>query len=621
MALLDRITSPAEVRKLNTAELEELSAEIRSLILEVVKNNGGHLASNLGTVELIVALYRVFEFPDDRVVWDVGHQCYTHKILSGRRKFFETLRRTGGCCGFPTPLESPEYDVSISGHAGVAISTALGFAAADSAAGRDRKTVAFLGDGALNCGISLEGLNNVRMDDGHLVVVLNDNKMSISKNVGGLSSYLNRILVNQRYSILKKRIRNFLGGMPRGNRIIRFISRAEAFAKGLILPGAVFEELGMRYLGPINGHNIEELVKTFESARNSDRPVLVHVVTQKGHGYEPAVFEPEKYHGVTPDSFRSPAAETKNVSGKEKSFSQVFGQVMLELAGKYPDLNAVVAAMAGGVGLEEFAGKHHDRFYDCGIAESHAVLFAAGLIGGGKKAVVAIYDSFMQRTLDNIYHDVCLGNVPLIMALDRGGVVEDGPTHHGIYNLSFLRALPWLTIMEPADGNMLRNMLFSALEYGRPAVIRYPKGGAGNFNPDQKAEILPFGRGRLLADGKDAVLWASGAECRTALEVRKILLEKYHLEIGVVDPVFIKPLDRELAESAGKRRIFTLEDHVVSGGLASALADAGFVVEYRFGWPDDREVPHGKVADLRKQFKLRAEDIAEKIGEILSKCV
>lgn len=621
MALLDNINSPRDVQKLSTEELVLLSGEIRSLILDVVRQNGGHLASNLGTVELITAMYHVFDLPRDRIVWDVGHQCYAHKILSGRRRFFTTLRKTGGCSGFPSPPESPEYDVSVGGHAGVAISTALGFAAADAAAGEDRKTIAFLGDGALNCGISLEGLNNVRSDDGRLIVILNDNKMSIDKNVGGFSSYLNRILVNRRYSILKSRIRNFLARTPGGDGIIRFISRAEAFAKGLILPGAVFEELGMRYLGPINGHNMNELVKTLSSARNSDRPVLVHVVTQKGHGYDPAVFEPEKFHGVTPDSFAPMPPEHAGTTRRKNSFSDVFGKVMLELAARHPDLDAVVAAMTGGVGLHDFAREHRDRLHDCGIAEAHAVVFAAGLVNGGRRVVTAIYDSFMQRALDNIYHDVCLAAVPLVMALDRAGVVEDGPTHHGIYSLGFLRAMPHLVIMEPADGDMLRDMLRSALHYRLPAVIRYPKGDAGTFAPAGEGRILPFGKGRVLAPGKDAVLWASGAECRTALRVRELLAEKYRFDLEVVDPVFLKPLDVALAAEGDGRKRFTLEDHVVDGGLASALADAGFPVDFRFGWPCDREIPHGKVADLRAQYHLRAEDIAEKIGEILSQCV
>ena len=615
-SLLATIESPEALRRLPVSALELLAAEIRETLLEVVSRTGGHLAPSLGVVELTLALHYVFDTPRDQLVWDVGHQAYVHKLLTGRRDFFRTLRSFGGCSGFPLPAESPEFDPVGGGHAGVAISAALGLARAAELAGTPRQVVAVVGDGSLNCGISLEGLNNIRSSVEKLVVVLNDNKMSISANVGAIPGYLNRIITGKSYSRFKALAHLMLRKLPRSEEVRRSIQMLENATKSLFLPGGFFEEMGIRYLGPINGHDFPALLRSLEAARDYHRPVLLHVITEKGRGYEFAEREPARFHGIGP--FDRATGEPKKHGGS--TFSAAFGATMVELGRRTPELQAITAAMTDGTGLAAFAREFPERFHDVGIAEEHAVVFAGGLAAGGQRPVVAIYSSFMQRAFDNIFHDVLLQNLPVVLALDRAGVVEDGPTHHGIYDLAFLRALPNLTLMAPRSEDQLRDLLHLALKLHRPVAIRYPRGGTRHgFDPAREVRALEPGRAEMVRSGRDLALWALGPETDTALDVAELLSRDYQLEATVVNTLFLKPFDVELARSqAARMPLFTLEDHRNCGGLASVLRDeAGIQPRRAFGWPD-RVIPHGNVHELRTQFGLTPETLAPVIAAALS---
>ncbi len=610
MGVLDKINSPADLRRLPVSELDELAADIRREILDTVSRNGGHLASSLGAVELTIALHRVFETPADAIIWDVGHQSYAHKLLTGRRELFRSLRQAGGCSGFQSRRESPEYDVMGGGHAGTAISSALGLevAAMKKFGANHPRTVAVVGDGSLNCGISLEGLNNVSGCKAPLVIILNDNRMSISSNVGALPSYLNRIISSGYYGSFKKSIKNMLSKSPV---LFRGVQKIEEKIKALLLPAGFFEELGFRYLGPVNGHDISGLIRFISLARNSLQPVVVHVVTDKGRGYPPALDDPETYHGV--GSFDL-AAGVKP-SG-QTTYSGAFGKAMCELAEKHKDAVAITAAMTSGTGLSTFAEKYPDRIFDTGIAEEHALVFAAGLAAGGLRPVAAVYSTFMQRAFDQIYHDICIQELPVVMALDRAGAVEDGPSHHGIYDLSFLRAMPNLTIFAPADEAELRQMLFAAYELNAPAVIRYSRGSSNMpekyVSKDEK--ILP-GKAAVLRPGRDLAVWTYGKECVRALQTAEILQSQYGIDAAVVNARSIKPFDRELAENTAARMpVFVMEDHTVTGGLADAMRQA-VPIRRAFGWPDNAVIPHGCVDTVRKSFGLDTEAIAAAIAE------
>ncbi|MGE4563572.1 MAG: 1-deoxy-D-xylulose-5-phosphate synthase, partial [Victivallaceae bacterium] len=604
---------PEDLRRQSLAELETLTGELRREIVKVVARNGGHLSSSLGTVELAVALHRVFDTPRDTVLWDVGHQAYAHKILTGRREHFQTLRQFGGCSGFLSRKESPEYDVLGGGHAGTAISAALGLAVAAQRRGSTARTVAVVGDGSLGCGISLEGLNQVDGSGVPLVIILNDNRMSISSNVGALHSYLNRIISGKAYTRFKALAKTMLQRVPE---IYHSVRRIEEAAKSVFLPGGVFEELGLRYLGPVNGHSLPDLIRLLEAARDSRRPVIVHVITDKGRGYAPAEESPCEYHGVGPFD-----PEQGIATGEKMCFSAAFGRTMIELGEKHPELMAITAAMTTGTGLGSFAERFPDRFFDVGIAEEHALVFASGLAAGGFHPVAAIYSTFMQRAFDPIYHDVCIQHLPVIMALDRAGAVEDGPTHHGIYDLAFLRPLPNLTILAPADENELRAMLFAAVKLKTPVAIRYPRGASGHgFDPSLEPEVIVPGKAKVLREGGDLALWSCGPDCDTALAAAELLEKNYGLRATVVNARSIKPLDTELArELAGRMPIFSLEDHVVTGGLGSAIDEAlgaGVRVRHKFGWPDE-VLGHGPVKELRRVHGLTAEAIAATIAHMI----
>jgi 1-deoxy-D-xylulose-5-phosphate synthase len=617
--ILELINSPADLKKLNTKEISALSDEIREFIIEVVAANGGHLAPNLGTVELTLSLHYVFDAPSDKIIWDVGHQGYAHKILTGRREFFKTLRQYEGCSGFLSGNES-EYDVFGAGHAGTALSAALGLAAARDRSKKKEKIVAVLGDGSLTCGSSLEALNNVSETTKDFIIVLNDNKMSISENVGAISKSLNRIISTQGYNRLKALARNFIGQIPHlGKLIIRGIGRLEEAIKSVIVPGVFFEELKIRYIGPIDGHDLSELIRTFTAVKDFEAPVIVHIITEKGKGYKFAEKFPEKFHGLA--AFDPVTGENINCSA-ETSFSSEFGKALSEMAETKNDILAVTAAMKQGVGLAKFAEKFPERFFDVGIAEEHAVVFAAGLAAGGYVPFVAIYATFLQRALDYIYHDICLQKLPVIICADRAGIVDDGPTHHGIYDLSFLRAIPGLSILCPKDACELRKMMEESYNRRVPVVIRYPRGDSSAISAESnKTENLEWGKAEILRDGEDIAIWALGRETRTAMEVAE-LLSKNGVKASVVNARFAKPIDRELlAAQIAKMPLASVEDCAISGGLASIMRENIPLSCHNdlihFGWPDEI-IGHGDRDLLRKKYQLDAESIAKKIMKFLN---
>lgn len=612
--LLSQINCPGDLRKLPVEMLPELAGELRQCMLEVLSENGGHLSSNFGVVELTLALHYIFDTPTDKLLWDVGHQSYVHKLLTGRQELFTRLRKRNGCCGFQSMTES-KYDDFGAGHAGTAISAAEGIAVALDRQNLPGRVIAVVGDGALSCGISMEGLLNASALSPRLVVVLNDNRMSISESAGSLRSYLNILISGRVYNRWRIKTRDLL--MKLLPRSIRHLQKVDAFFKSLLLPAGMFESLGFRYIGPIDGNNLPKLLRTFHGLRDYDRPLLIHVTTRKGYGYAPAEAEPERFHGI--GAFDPESGQGKNRSGGE-TFSDAFGDGMLALAEKHPEVTAITAAMASGTGLKKFASLQKKQFFDVGIAEEHAVVFAAGQAAAGLRPVVAIYATFMQRALDCIFHDVCLQKLPVIFALDRSGAVEDGPTHHGIYDLGFLRGLPNLVIMAPWNGRELRQMLEFAYELAMPVVIRYPRGRtpelSENCNLDQ---ALTLGKSQVLLSGSDGALWAMGAEVETALKTAE-LLKKEGICITVVNVRFLLPLDTQLLQQqAGKMKIFTLENHRLCGGLGSAVYEAlqgGSRYGIRcFGWGE--EVPFGDVNQLRYEAGLTCEQLAVTIAEDL----
>ena len=615
--ILSSIHAPEDLRRLSPEELLRLADELRNTMLRVIAANGGHLGANFGVVELTLALLRVFDVPDDRIIWDVGHQCYCYKLLTGRQKEFESLRRFDGCCGFPVRGESP-FDCYGAGHAGIAISAALGMCAALPKDSR-RKIIAVVGDGALNSGVALEGLNQVRAHGRNLVIILNDNKMAIAPNVGAIASYLNRIIIGRKYRYVKNLTKSIINALPRSEALARHVRKFEDAAKGILLPGGFFEELGIRYLGPVAGHNTADLERTFAAVKQDDHPVLIHVITEKGHGYAPALAAPERFHGISrfePDS----GAPLKPSQG---GFSAAFGNAMNHAAEHHPELCAVVAAMADGTGLREFSRRFPERFYDVGIAEAHAVTFASGLAASGKHPVTAVYATFMQRAMDHVFHDVCLMNLPVVFALDRAGVVEDGPTHHGIYDLGFYLGLPNLTILAPADEAEVAPMLEFALGRKSPVLIRYPRGASGM--PERTPSPLQDGHAEVLRDGRDLALWALGGEVARALRIAEILNREHGFSVKVVNVRFLKPFDAEMFRyDAAVMPVFTLEDHVAATGLGAVAArtlagQKGVHGCVSFGWPGDRPIPHGAAEQLRRRFHLDEESLAEAAAAGLKK--
>lgn len=623
--ILDKITHPSVLRDLREDELVRLAEELRELTIDVVSRTGGHLGASLGVVELTIALHRVFNTPKDLLIWDVGHQSYPHKILTGRRHQMSSLRQRGGLSGFTNREESP-FDPFGTGHSSTSISAALGFAIANKLDGGDRWSIAVIGDGAMSAGMAFEALNNAGQykNDLDLLVVLNDNEMSISRNVGAMSAYLSRILSGPVYTRLKGGTGKVLGAISLP--LLDAARRAEEHMKGMLIPGTLFEELGMKYFGPIDGHDFRQLLPTLKNIRELNGPLLLHVVTKKGKGFPPAEVNPCTYHGV------SPFDRTKGVlatNGNKPTYTQVFSDTLIGLAKKNPKICAITAAMPEGTGLSGFLEYFPDRFFDVGIAEQHAVTFAAGLACDGYIPVVAIYSTFMQRAFDQAAHDVVLQKLPVIFALDRAGIVgEDGPTHAGIYDLTFLRALPDLVIMAPADDNQLRHMLFTAIHLGKPVVIRYPRGTALSLDPPQTPTAIPIGSGRILHEGHEGdqvSILAVGSMVHPAfLAAQK--LQNEGIRVGVYDLRFIKPLDADLIRRAVATApiVLTVEENTVCGGFGAAvlefLAADGLLergIKIRNLGVPDRITPHGAPNLLRNELKLDTDGIIETIRALM----
>ncbi len=617
--ILDSIERPSDIRKLSPEELSSLALEIRALILETVARNGGHLGSNLGVVELTLALHTVFDSPRDRIVWDVGHQCYTHKILTGRKDGFAGLRRCGGILGFPCRDES-EHDIYNTGHASTALSAALGMAVARDKAGEKHHVVAVVGDGSLTGGVALEALNQIGHLRERLIIVLNYNEMSISANVGAWSKYLSYLVSGQHYIRIKDQAKSFLRSIPRiGWPLIKAARAFEELVKKTIFPGLVFTELGIRYVGPIEGHNVQSLVEAFEMAKTYDGPILIQCVTQKGKGYQPARTHPEKFHGAGP--FQISTGEPRSREWGP-SFSSVFGNAMIKIAGKDEKVLAITAAMGEGTGLKEFSEKLPERFFDVGIAEQHAVTFASGLAVSGFKPVVAIYSTFLQRAYDQVYHDVCLMDLPVVFVLDRAGIVpDDGPTHQGVNDIAYLRHMPHMIVMAPKDENELQHMLWSALSYGHPASVRFPKAKGLGVPMDKDLQVIPPGRSERIKDGRD-LLFAFGNMVRPALEAADAL-EKDGISLAVVNARFVKPLDEEMILRFAKpgATVVTVEEGIIAGGAGSAvreLLDREGRFDIRFkaiGLPLEA-YPLGKADEIRAMVGLDVPGLTRQIKDL-----
>ncbi|MDD2500639.1 MAG: 1-deoxy-D-xylulose-5-phosphate synthase [Geobacter sp.] len=619
--LLETIQNPADLKKLLPEQLPELAEEIRTFLLSTVSETGGHLGSNLGAVELSMALHYCFSTPQDKIVWDVGHQAYTHKLLTGRRDRFATQRQYKGISGFPKRCES-EHDAFGVGHASTSISAALGMAVADDLDQKKNNVIAVIGDGSLTGGIAFEGLNQAGHLKKNLIVVLNDNEMSISKNVGAFSAFVSRKMTTRHFRELKKEMKELLTNIPAfGKDILKFARRAENSLKGFLTPGALFEALGFDYIGPIDGHDLPGLIEVFNNAREFDGPLLLHVMTTKGKGYRPAEETPDKFHGVGAFDLSTGKAPAKSST---VSYTEVFGRTLVDLAMEDPKVVAITAAMPDGTGLNFFSDALPDRFFDVGIAEQHGVCFAAGLAADGFKPVTAIYSSFMQRAYDQVFHDVCLQNLPVVIAMDRAGLVgDDGPTHHGVFDLSFMRHLPGLTFMAPKDENELRHMLKTALELKAPVALRYPRGAGYGVPLDKKIECLPIGKGELLREGTDLTIVAIGSTVMPAYKAAEQLAEQ-GISAAVVNARFIKPLDADLilgqAKATGK--IVTVEENVLQGGFGSAVLellqdnDMSQVKVKRIGIPD-QYIEQGTQAQLRKDVGIDAEGIAAAVQAFL----
>jgi len=613
--LLDSITDPQELRKLERKALPRLAAELRQFLLKSVAQTGGHLSSNLGTVELTIALHYVFNTPDDRLVWDVGHQTYAHKILTGRREGMASLRMHGGLAGFPRREES-RYDTFGTAHSSTSISAALGMAVAARRAGENRRTVAIIGDGALTAGMAFEALNNAGATDANLLVILNDNDMSISENVGALNNYLARLMSGRVYTAARKAGEKVLGVIPP---VLDFARRAEEHVKGMVTPGTLFEEFGFNYIGPIDGHDLDVLVSTLTNIKQLDGPQFLHVVTRKGKGYRPAEEDPILYHGVT--RFDPQAGIVPKPPGKP-TYTQIFGDWLCDMATLDDRLIGITPAMREGSGLVRFSQEFPDRYFDVGIAEQHAVTFAAGLACEGFKPVVAIYSTFLQRAYDQLIHDVAIQNLPVLFAIDRGGLVgADGPTHHGAFDLSYLRCIPNMTILTPSDENECRQMLYTAFQLGSPVAVRYPRGSGPGTQVEPQMRALPIGCGEVKRRGQGVALLAFGSTVRAALEAAE------QLDGTVVSMRSVKPLDEALVAemAASHQRLVTIEENVIAGGAGDAVLECLVrkqlqIPVLQLGLPDEF-VEHGDPALLLKECGLDRDGLLRSIQHFMDRPV
>ena len=643
---LDKVNDTKDLKKLNIEDLPELCAEIRDFLINSIAKTGGHLAPNLGVVELTVALHYIFNSPDDKIIFDVGHQCYVHKILTGRKKDFASLRKLNGLSGFPKPYESV-HDVFSTGHSSTSISSALGIATANKLEGKPYYTIAVIGDGALTGGLAFEGLNNSNVKDTNLIVILNDNQMSISQSVGSLSLYLNKIRSNSLYTSSKKGIKTVLSRIPfLGKLVYKLISWLKKGIKHIILPSSImFEQFGFSYLGPIDGNDIDDLTEFLERAKNINKPVLIHVVTKKGLGYAPAEENPNKFHGVAP--FNVDTGELLKPSAP--SYSADFGKIMVDEANKNDRLVAITAAMRSGVGLDDFAKQFKDRFFDVGIAEEHAVTFAAGLAKQGYLPVVAVYSTFLQRAYDQIIHDFALQNLHVIFAIDRAGIVgSDGETHHGLFDLAYLSNIPNLTLLAPKDSNEFEDMMKFAFKWTGPIAIRYPRGSYQNdvnlsdnknFDSNGSRNIvlgesksstfskaknpIVYGKAEILKVGTDITILGYGKTVSRALEVANILKKK-KISAEVINVRFLRPIDKDtiLTSIYKTKRVVTIEDAYIDGGLATKIKDILFnqknVSSLFFGYPNEF-IKHGSIEELEAIYKLDKFSISKKIFKLFEK--
>ncbi|HXR38263.1 MAG TPA: 1-deoxy-D-xylulose-5-phosphate synthase [Terracidiphilus sp.] len=605
--LLETIHSPADLKQLNFAQMAELAEEIRAFLIQTLAKTGGHLGPNLGVVELTLALHTVFNTPEDKLLFDVSHQAYIHKILTGRLDRFSTIRQPGGLNGFMLRTES-EHDCFGAGHAGTALSAALGMAVARDLSGGKEHVIAVAGDAAFTNGISFEALNNIGEQTKRLIIVLNDNEWSIDRNVGAIARYFHKIVTNEHYQNLHesaKRIVQKIGGKT----AVTLARRAEEAAKSMLWPSILFEEFGLEYFGPIDGHNLPLLVDTFKFLKAADHPVLLHVLTQKGRGYQPALDGQKKFHGLGP---YDPDTGNTKAAGLP-TYAEVFANTLVELANQDERIVAITAAMPNGTGLDLFRPHHPKRYFDVGIAEEHAVVFAAGMATRGYRPVCAIYSTFLQRAFDPIVHDVCLQKLPVVFCMDRAGLSgDDGPTHHGLFDISYLRGIPEMVLMAPKDEDELADMMKTALQLPGPSAIRYPRGVVAGVTRKPEAQVLPVGKAEVLEDGSDVAILGLGPMIALARELGA-RLDRDGYSAAVINPRFVKPLDRALLETYARRvaAFVTFEDHVKMGGFGAAVIEAleemgSKVPVVRIGWPD-QFIEHGKIDDLRAKYGLTVE--------------
>jgi 1-deoxy-D-xylulose-5-phosphate synthase len=618
-ALLDSIQSPADIKNLTFPQLADLAEEIRVFLIQTLSKTGGHLGPNLGVVELTLAMHYVFNSPQDRFLFDVSHQVYTHKILTGRRERFGSIRQPGGLNGFMLRTEC-EHDCYGAGHAGTALSAALGMAVARDLAGGTENVIAVAGDAAFTNGISFEALNNIAEQTNRLIVVLNDNEWSIDRNVGAIARYFHRIVTNEHYQSLHnsaKKIVQKIGGKT----AVNVMRRAEEAAKGMLWPSMLFEEFGLEYFGPIDGHNLPQLIESFKFLKTADRPVLLHVLTQKGRGFQPALDLQKKFHGLGP---YDPETGDTRPSGLA-TYSESFATTLAALASKDERIVAITAAMPNGTGLDLFRPHHPKRYFDVGIAEEHAVIFAAGMATRGFRPVCAIYSTFLQRAFDPVVHDVALQKLPVVFCMDRAGLSgDDGPTHHGLFDISYLRGIPGMVLMAPKDEDELADMMKTALELPGPSAIRYPRGAVAGVVRKPEPEVLPVGKAEVLADGSDVAILGLGPMTAMAWELAG-RLERDGYSAAVINPRFIKPLDRDMLADYTRRvtAFVTFEDHVKMGGFGSAVLEAleeigSAVPVVRIGWPD-QFIEHGKIDDLRAKYGLTVDEAQRQIVPLLAR--
>jgi len=622
--LLESIYSPADVKRLNYTQMTELAEEIRAFLIQTLSKTGGHLGPNLGVVELTLALHAVFNTPEDKILFDVSHQAYVHKILTGRRERLETIRQPGGLNGFMLRTES-EHDCYGAGHAGTALSAALGMAVARDLAGGKENVVAVAGDAAFTNGISFEALNNIADQTKRLIVVLNDNEWSIDRNVGAIARYFHRVVTNEHYQHLHESAKRLIERFG-GKTAVKVVRRAEEAAKSMLWPSMMFEEFGLEYFGPLDGHNIPLLVETFKFLKAADHPVLLHVLTQKGRGFQPALDGQKKFHGLGP---YDPETGKTAPSGLP-SYAEVFANTLAELANRDERIVAITAAMPNGTGLDLFRPHHPKRYFDVGIAEEHAVVFAAGMATRGFRPVCAIYSTFLQRAFDPIVHDVCLQKLPVLFCMDRAGLSgDDGPTHHGLFDIAYLRGIPEMVLMAPKDEDELADMMKTALELPGPSAIRYPRGTVAGVTRKAEPQTIPLGKAEVLSDGSDVAILGLGPMIAMAQELGA-RLERDGYSAAVINPRFVKPLDREMLANYARRvaAFVTFEDHVKMGGFGTAvvealkeisLAEMGREVPVvRIGWPD-QFIEHGKVDALRARYGLTVDAAQTQVLPLLAR--